>query len=103
MKLESLNGKKFEVLSDEAMAHIVGGRNIASGAGNYGGLNCSNDYVDEQNVHHYMSGEGNDISHKLMQRACGEVYFVVPEPGDELYPEYIALSTWDPAGGPIEG
>lgn len=90
MKLESLKSSKFEALTSEAMLFIVGGKNVRSEAGCYGGMDCSNDYTDGEGVHHVMSGPGNDIGRNLLDRICGE-YFVAPVEGEEGYEEWILI------------
>lgn len=100
MKLERFNGKKFEALSDESMAFVVGGYYDRSPAG----PGYSNDYKTYDSngtaTNHYPDNPatGNDWSAAMMKKFCGDLlvgqpadgeYVPEPLPGDALYPEFL--------------
>ncbi len=103
MKLESFNGKKFEVVSDDAMSFVVGGYyDRSQGGQTSGGLHYSNDYVKD-GVNHYSdnAASDHDWSRQMMNRFCGEQAISdghpVPDPlpGEQLWPEWSQFHAID--------
>lgn len=98
MKLERFNGKKFEALSDNAMAFVVGGYYQASGPDQSGRGLYSRDYIKDGVSHYSNNGANADWSDTMMTRFCGEnwQYFPTgdgvdvddPVPGDEYWDEW---------------